>query len=230
MYKYEMHLHTNFCSACALSTGEEYVLAAKAKGYAGIILTNHFYHGNTCIDRKLPWNEFVQAYKDDYHATKRAGDKYGVDVLFGIEEGYGGGKEALIYGIDPDLIINTPEFCYMSIDEISAFVRTNDGFIACAHPFRARGYITDPRKEPNSQIFDAAESYNAGNCDEDNALAEEFCKKAGLPRISGGDVHSIDGLGRAGLAFHERITTNEQLATALKQGNYKLIINGEIEE
>ena len=230
MYKYEMHLHTSWCSGCAVSTGREYVLDAKEKGYTGIILTNHFYHGNTCIDRKIPWSDFAQAYKDDYLAAKKAGDEYGIEVLFGLEEGYGGGKETLIYGIDPDLIINTPEFQHMNIDEMSAFVRANGGFIACAHPFRARGYITDPRKEPNAEIFDAVESYNVGNTEEDNELAEEFCKKTGLPRISGGDVHSTNGFGRAGLAFYERITTNEQLVEALKQGNYKLIINGEIEE
>ena len=230
MYKYEMHLHTNACSACAVSTGKEYVLVAKEKGYAGIILTNHFYHGNTSINRRVPWEEFVKAYKKDYLQTKKVGERHGVEVLFGLEEGYGGGKEALIYGVDPDLIINTPDFHYMSIDEISAFVRANGGFIACAHPFRDRFYIDEPRKEPNAGLFDAVESYNAGNSEEDNSLAEDFCKKTGLPRISGGDVHSTDGLGKTGLAFYERITNNEQLVQALKQGAYKLIINGEIEE
>ena len=230
MYKYEMHLHTSACSACAISTGEEYVLAAKKKGYTGIIITNHFYHGNTSISRKTPWKEFVEMYKNDYLETKKAGEKHGIEVLFGLEEGYGGGKETLIYGIDPDLIINTPEFLHMTIDEMSAFVRANGGFIACAHPFRDRVYIAEPRKEPNAKLFDAVESYNVGNSEQDNRLAEEFCKKTGLYRISGGDTHLADNLGRAGIAFYERITTNEQLVAALKQGNYKLIINGEIEE
>ena len=230
MYKYEMHLHTSWCSACAVSTGEEMVRAAKEKGYTGLVITNHFYHGNTSIDRKIPWNEFAQAYKDDYLAAKKVGDEYDIEVLFGLEEGYGGGKETLIYGIAPDLIISTPEFHYMNIEEMSAFVRANSGFIACAHPFRARDYITDPRKEPDPELFDAVESFNAGNYEEDNELAEQFCKKTGLPRISGGDVHSTAGFGRAGIAFYERITTNEQLVEALKQGAYKLIINGEIEE
>lgn len=230
MYKYEMHLHTNTCSACGIATGEELVIAAKLNGYTGIVITNHFYHGNTAIDRKLSWEEFVVAYKNDYLETKKAGEKYGIEVLFGIEEGYGGGKETLIYGIDPEVIINTPEFRRMSIAEMSAFVRNNGGFIACAHPFRDRVYIAEPRKEPNAELFDAIESYNVGNSEEDNTLAEEFCKRTSLPRISGGDVHSTAGFGKAGLAFYERITTSEQLVTALKQGDYKLIINGKIEE
>ena len=43
MYKYEMHLHTNTCSACAVSTGEEYVLAAKEKGYTETLFNRRRY-------------------------------------------------------------------------------------------------------------------------------------------------------------------------------------------
>ena len=230
MYKYEMHLHTNTCSACGASSGEEMVMAAKEKGYTGIVITNHFYHGNTAINRKIPWKEFVEAYRDDYLAAKKAGEKYGVEVIFGIEEGYGGGKETLIYGISPELLIETPEFLNMTIAEMSKFVRENNGFIVAAHPFRTRDYIAEPRKEPDATLFDALETYNYGNSFEDNDLAEQFCKKAGLLRTSGGDVHSADGIGKAGLTFYERITNSEQLVNALKEGKYKLIIDGEIEE
>lgn len=229
MYKYEMHLHTNTCSACGVATGEELVIAAKQNGYTGIVITNHFYHGNTAISRRTPWKEFVEAYKNDYLETKKAGEKYGIEVLFGVEEGYGRGKEALIYGISPEKLIDTPEFLNMSIKEMSAFVRKNGGFIVAAHPFRVRDYIPEPRKAPDTTLFDALETYNHINSFEDNDLAEKLCEKTGLLRTSGGDVHTTNGVGKAGLAFYERITDNEQLVTALKQGNYKLIINGEIE-
>lgn len=230
MYKYEMHLHTSACSACAVSTGEEMVVAAKEKGYSGIVITNHFYHGNTAISRKISWKEFVEAYKNDYLQAKKAGEKHGIQVLFGVEEGYDAGKEALIYGIDPDTFINNPDFLHMNINEMSAFVRENGGIIACAHPFRVRDYIPEPRKDPDTNLFDAAESYNACNSFEDNDLAEQLCKKANLARISGGDVHITCDLGRSGLAFYEPITDNKQLVSAIKSGNYKLIINGEIEK
>lgn len=230
MYKYEMHLHTNVCSACGISSGEEMVKVAKEKGYTGIVITNHFYHGNTAISRRTPWREFVKAYKEDYLDAKKAGEKYGIEVLFGIEEGYGKGKETLIYGISPELLMDTPDFSHMTIVEMSKFVRANNGFIVAAHPFRVRDYIAEPRKAPDTTLFDALETYNHINSFEDNDLAEQLCKKSGLLRTSGGDVHSIHGIGNAGLAFYERITNNEQLVTALKAGNYKLIISGEIEE
>ena len=66
MYKYEMHLHSKGCSLCSISTAEELITAAKDKGYSGVVFTNHFFRGNTCIDRKLPWESFVSAYEEDY--------------------------------------------------------------------------------------------------------------------------------------------------------------------
>ena len=46
MFKYETHLHTSSCSACALSSGLEMVDAALQKGYAGFFITNHFYEAS----------------------------------------------------------------------------------------------------------------------------------------------------------------------------------------
>ena len=66
MYKFEIHLHTNNCSACAISDPEEIIDAAVQKGYSGIVVTNHFYHGNTSIDRNLPWKDFMNSYINDY--------------------------------------------------------------------------------------------------------------------------------------------------------------------
>ena len=54
-YLYETHLHTSEASACACSTGKEMAQACKDAGYTGIIVTNHNWHGNHCIDPSLPW-------------------------------------------------------------------------------------------------------------------------------------------------------------------------------
>ena len=53
-YKYEMHTHSKACSACASSSSEDIVRKAKECGYAGVFFTNHFYFGNSAIDRSLP--------------------------------------------------------------------------------------------------------------------------------------------------------------------------------
>ena len=47
MYKYETHLHTCEASACASAKGEEQARRYKELGYDGIIVTDHFFNGNT---------------------------------------------------------------------------------------------------------------------------------------------------------------------------------------
>ncbi len=223
MFKYEMHLHSNGTSGCAVSDATEYIEAAKKNGYAGMVFTNHFYRGNTAISRELPWQDFVACYRDEYLRVREVGEKEGIDVLFGIEEGFGGGKECLIYGLDAETIASERSFSRLPIEELSQFVRENGGFIAQAHPFRQRGYILNSFERPNVAFFDAIEVYNRGNTLEDNVTAEEFARETGIAVISGGDVHSVSGFGRSGVAFEERVRTGEDLVRLLKAGRYKLV-------
>ena len=127
MFKYEIHLHSSACSACAVSTAEEMVAAAKEKNYAGVAFTNHFYCGNTAVDRKLSWREFVEAYEQDYLRAAKVGKDLDIDVFFGIETVYEPGKEALIYGIEPELIKNAPFLKGCGIEQLSEFVRKTAG-------------------------------------------------------------------------------------------------------
>ena len=226
MYKYEMHIHSCACSACARSDSLEIVDAAKKGGYSGLVFTNHFYHGNTAIDRALEWKDFVMPYYEDYLKAREYGKTIDIDVLFGIEEGYGKGKEALIYGVDPLIIANTPKLAETDIEFLSSFVRENGGFIACAHPFRDRGYITDADEEPDMRYFDAVEVYNQHNSDEDNKKAEEFVIKNNLKTISGGDHHIAEEVAtsKAGIVVSKRIRDEKELVRVLKSDSYSCAI------
>ena len=223
MCKFEIHLHTKGCSACGVSTAEEMVDTAIENGYSGVVFTNHFYHGNTCIDRNLPWKDFVGAYEEDYLRAKKHGEEKGIKVFFGIEEGYDAGKEMLIYGISPDALKNCPEFIMMNAQEKSDFIHKNGGITVCAHPFRNRSYIPDPNKEPPVEIFDGIECFNLHNLPEENEKAFLFAEKAGLLKTSGGDKHSSNDSGKSGIDFNVPINTYEDFLENLKKGNYSLI-------
>ncbi len=231
MYKYEMHLHSRACSACAFADALEYVDAAIENGYAGMVFTNHFYHGNTAVSRLLPWEEFVGAFRDDYLRVKEYGDQKGIDVLFGIEEVYepGSGKEILIYGLSPEDFIKCPDFLNYSVYEMAAFARERGGYVAMAHPFRERDYIPDPNAVPDPSFMDAVEIWNYANSEEMDRKAQQYAEENHLPGISGGDVHKACNFGYNGLAFYERIHTNEQLVKALKSQRYRLVVNGEVQ-
>lgn len=235
MFKYEMHLHESTCSKCSRATGEEYVKACLQKGYKGFCMTDHFYHGNTAIDRGLSWSEFASVYAESYYKTRKYGEKFGIDVIFGLEDIYkrkdeddDPGKEILIYGISPELVVNTPEIKDMYIDELSAFIRENGGIAVCAHPFRVRSYIKKPDLAPNPDWFDYIEVANRGNHVEDNIKAQIFAAENNMKGISGGDVHSTDAFGTSGLAFDKSIKDENELVKEIINGNYRMIVNSEI--
>ncbi len=223
MYKYETHLHTSACSACSVSDSVKLVDAAVKSGYSGIIITNHLFYGNTAVDRNLPWDDFIDKYKFDYLKAKEYARQFDIDVLFGVEEVYETGKEALIYGLEPDTLKSAPYSFNKDISKISKFVRENGGFIVAAHPFRNRSYIPDPDKTPDISKFDALETRNYFNTPEDNQKAIDFAIKTNMPQICGGDIHNTKDFGNSGLIFHKRIRTNLELVSALKNREYKMI-------
>ena len=117
-YLYETHLHTSEGSACASNTGAEMVRAYKKAGYTGLIVTDHFFYGNTAIDRKLPWEEWVTAFCKGYENAKEEGDRIGLQVFFGWESGYEG-TEFLIYGLDKEWLLQHPEIKDATIEDHS---------------------------------------------------------------------------------------------------------------
>ena len=223
-YRYETHIHSSPCSKCGWESIETMVDASIEAGYAGFIITNHFYIGNSGIDRELPWEEFVGAYAEDYERGRKYAQARDFDVLFGLECGYGGGKEALIYGLSPEVVATLPAFKTADLSTLSAMVHAHGGLVFHAHPFRNRPYIEDPDKEPDPTLIDGVETYNAENPDDRNAIAEAYAEKYHLPPLSGGDVHKREKVGHAGIITTKRLRTNADLLEVLKSGDYQLIL------
>ena len=87
MYRYETHLHTVEGSACGFTPGAEYPAIYKERGYDGIFITDHFFHGNTRPSRELPWREYVDAYMKGYEESKKAGDPSGTSHHTPLDQG-----------------------------------------------------------------------------------------------------------------------------------------------
>ena len=77
VYKYETHLHTSQGSACGCCSGAEQVENLKRLGYDGCFVTDHFFTGNTAIDRSLPWREKVELFCQGYEEAKSAATSLG---------------------------------------------------------------------------------------------------------------------------------------------------------
>ncbi len=222
LYKYEMHIHTDPCSGGG-SPICDHIDALIAKGYSGMVVTNHFYFGDTRIDRNLPWAEFVDAYRQDYLYGLAYARTLDFDLLFGLEEHVGYGQEVLMYGITPELIEAHPELKMASADKYAEVVHAAGGLIYQAHPYRDRAYIPRPYPLECLDRLDGIEVYNAGNFPEWNESARRLADERGLACVSGSDGHSTETAGRAGIAVKERIRTNEDLIRVLKSGEYALL-------
>ena len=222
MYKYEMHIHTCPCSGGGADI-REHIDALTEKGYSGMVVTNHFYLGDNRIDRNLPWEEFVDAYRKDYLYGLEYAKELDFDLLFGLEEHVGCGQEILIYGITPDIIAAHPELKGASAEEYARVVHSAGGLVYQAHPYRARAYVKCPFPLECLDMIDGIESYNAANEPEWNESAELLAERKGIARIAGSDGHSTRSAGRSGIAVTERIRNNEDLVRILKSREYTLL-------
>ena len=228
-YKYQMHIHTYPCSGCGRMSPAELCQALHDCGYQGGVLTNHFYHGNSGIDRsdKTSWEEFVSAYEKDYLECLEEAKKYDLDIIFGIEEVvYAQGIEALCYGITPEILYKNPHLKNCSFDEWVKTMHENGVLVIQAHPFREADYIPKPMRLPIDMI-DGLEVYNGHNSREDmneNAMALANANPQ-LIKTSSGDAHNVNMVCCGGIKTRERIKNSKELADILRKGSYQLILS-----
>ena len=143
-FLYETHLHTCQGSACGISTGAEHVRHYHALGYAGVIVTDHFFGGNTAVPRDLPWEQRVNIFCSGYEDALAEGQRLGLDVFFGWEQTFQG-DDYLVYGLSKEWLLRHPEMEHWNRKEQFENVSREGGAVVQAHPFRQRDYITHVR-------------------------------------------------------------------------------------
>ncbi|NLK75513.1 MAG: histidinol-phosphatase [Clostridiales bacterium] len=220
MYRYETHLHTNEASACAICSGAEHVRNYKAAGYTGIIVTDHFFNGNSSVPWDMPWEERVDMLCSGYEKAKEEGDRIGLSVFFGWEANFSG-TEFLIYGLDKQWLKSHPEILSWSIEEQYHNIHKDGGFIVHAHPFRIRSYIKEVRLFP--EYVDAVEGINLGNRnDEFDSQALAYARRHNLPVTAGTDAHGYEAK-HSGMIFKHKLEDIHDFINSIKEGNYGLL-------
>ena len=222
MFFYELHSHTNAASLCSLVEPEDYIKFYIDRGFSGMVITDHFYHGNTAVDRHLSWETFVDEFCEGYFRAKREGDKHNFKVFFGFEQKFcDGNDEYIVLGISPDYLKAHPELKDMSRVSFFKQIREVGGFVIQAHPFRERYYVSDIRL--SLDYVDAIEVLNMGDKEMHSRRSYEYAKNLGLPMTAGSDIHSIiDFPVAAGIALENEISTIEELIATIKEGKYRI--------
>jgi len=229
-YLYETHLHTRESSLCAGASAVEQVHYYKQRGYTGIIVTDHFLNGNSTSpgyhnqeqDLDLTWEDHLDYLLAGYRAAKACGDKIGLDVFYGLEFTFKGGTDLLIYGLDESFMYANPWLNRLSLPELSALCRANNAYVAQAHPYRERSYITTPGPV-DPQYLDGVEVYNATDPDASNSQAMAFAKAHGLPMQSGSDIHHVSQETLGGIFLNQRAESIHCIIEAIKTGAVELI-------
>lgn len=219
-YLYETHCHCSRCSRCAHSTPAQLVHAYHSAGYAGLVLTDHFVLGNTAVDRSLPWEEQVRQYHEAFWEAKEAARGLDFDVIFSIEHACEG-AEYLCYGITPDFLLAHPQIPELSLEAFSHLAHEHGALVIQAHPYRWAPAGTPLRWD----LLDGIEVYNASNDQRANDAARAAVRP-GKISTAGGDIHRADDprIGSAGIVLPYRISSEQALAEALRQGRHRLHI------
>jgi predicted metal-dependent phosphoesterase TrpH len=158
-------------------------------GYSGIIVTDHFYNGNTAIPRHLPWKEWVKEFCRGYEEAWNEGERRGFDVFFGWEETFDGGDDYLIYGLNKEWLLEHPEARNWTRGEQYRAVKAAGGCVVQAHPFRQHSHIR--RVVLSTGCVDAVEAANVGNYEQSyDGLAMRYAQKLNLPVTAGSDMHN----------------------------------------
>lgn len=200
-------------------------------GYTGIIVTDHFYYGNTAVNRRLPWEEWVSRFCLGYEHAKAEGDRLGLQVFFGWESCYRG-TEFLIYGPDKEWLLAHPEIRDATVEEQYALVHAAGGIVSHAHPFREEPYIPEIRLYP--EYVDAVEGINATHTSPAslahfnpafNERALAYGREHGLPFTAGSDQHRTEMIG-GGMVFSRRLADIHDFCTAVLAGEAAELLDG----
>lgn len=220
MFKIETHMHTSEGSACGYSNGYECAAARKAEGYDTVIVTDHFFRGNTRPKRDLPWEQYVNEFCSGYEHCKEEGDRIGLNVLFGWEENFFG-AEFLIYGLDKEWLLAHPDMIRWTPRQQYEYVHADGGYVVQAHPFRQRDYLEGIGLYPNH--IDAVEGINAAQPKVQNERGLWFAKQFDFPVTAGSDVHGVRPIGGGMLTEKKIVTIQDYISLIQSRRGYQLI-------
>ncbi len=213
--KIDMHCHVKEGSLDSKVSVEEYIMLLKAKGFQGMVITDH----NTYKGYRY-WKNHIKG--------KRHTDFV---VLKGIE--YDTRDAGHILVIMPEGVkMRVLEMRGMPVSVLIDFVHRNGGVLGPAHPCGEKylSFTNTKRFRRSPELmkrFDFVEAFNCCESVESNENALKLARKYDKVRVGGSDAHKPDCVGRAYTILPEPVTCETELISMIHRktafetgGNY----------
>ena len=205
----DLHIHTSHLSACSHLGLSELTEAANHHKLDGICLTEH----------QVVWPA--------EEAAKLAGQ--GEFKVFRGNEFTTNQGDILVFGFEKDIKD------LLTIQQLHDEVKTADGFMIAAHPFRGfktfgigqlQMTVEQACQRKMFEFVDAIEIGNGKMTDDENDMARKVAEKLGLPGTGGSDAHRVDEVGRWVTVFEKDIQTEQELLEELRAGRFAAVKEG----
>lgn len=224
MIKLETHCHTKGVSPCADCDDDIMVKKYADAGYGGVVITNHLSEYSYSRLTGDSHKEKTDSYFNGYHNVREKLIKAGLKVFWGVEVRayYKGGEfaEYILYGLDEKDMYDNPPFYTFTQRELFLFAEKKNAFMYEAHPFRTKVTCGDPA------LMHGAEAFNghSGHFNY-NALADDFCERNSLIKMSGTDHHHEYQPLTAGIYIPENVNDEKSLTDFLFKNDFRLFRN-----
>ncbi len=219
MIKLETHCHTKGASPCADGGYETLADKYASNGYGGVVITNHIspysydhFQGDT-------HKEKIDYYFNCYREIKDVLNKRGIKTFWGTEvriniEGF---AEYVLYGLEEkDVYDSAPLFTFTQ-EELFRFAEKKGAFMYQPHPFRTKVVCGNPEFMHGAEAFNG--HYGHFNY---NHLADDFCEKNGLIKMSGTDYHHDDQPVTAAIFVPDDVSDEKALKDFLMNNRFEL--------
>ena len=125
----------------------------------------------------------------------------------------------LAYGLKDDSWNISPRSNYLNIFDVITSVHDHGGICVPAHPYRGWDSVGEDIFKIDG--FDAIETHNGRNVEEENQKAIKAAQFNKLPSIGGSDCHHLEEVGRAFTLFKNPVHTLDELIKEIKNRNCK---------
>lgn len=220
MIKIETHCHTGG-SGCADCPVDIIAKNYKKAGYGGAVITNHLqkpYFDNYIGDsEREKYRYFLNIYRETHEAFTKEGLKTFLAAEVLANE-FSGHSEYIIYGFNEKFLFDNKPLFFYSQEELFRLCDKNHVFMYKCHPFRTREYTGKPEFMHGAESFNG--HYHHAN---NNTLAEDFCEKNNLIKMSGTDYHHLDQPITAGIYIPQNINDETALTEYIFNNNFNRI-------